>query len=257
MNPQLIRVGIPSAIAGIAILAALSGCAPTSPQPTGGTATVDASPTTDASVGSPTPPPGQASGGTDGSGGGSGGSGGGSGGSGGGGGSGGSSGGGGSQWPSPENCINYEPSTAQIAPNNYGGYSVWAGGQELVRLYDNGDDNAQAKVLALVNRYRTVCFVGRGNDRLEFVFEYWKNPSGNNSPIPGSEDDCSTYDRTRLQVDDTGDGWRVKNDDNVLQLFATQHEAENGRIVLAKYDRICRIHTESFDEEDRAQITYA
>ena len=80
------------------------------------------------------------------------------------------------------------------------------------------------KLLALAKRYRQVCFIGRGNyrdDKEAYIFEYWRNPSGINSPIPDSEDDCSSYDRNNLQVNDMGGGygWRVKDDDHVLQIF--------------------------------------
>lgn len=254
MSKHLIRAAIPSVIAGAVILAAATGCGQESPQPPSETTSITTSPSIDASGEPSTTPAGQ----PDGGGSGGGGSGGGSGGSGGaGGGTGGSGGSGGSGGGASENCITYEPATAEVSPNNAGGYSLWASGQELIRFYQDGDSNASAKVLALAKRYRTVCFVGRGNDRLEFVFEYWKNPSGSNSPIPDSEDDCTSYDRNNLQVDDTGYGWRVKNDDNVLQLFATQSDANNGRTVLAMYDRICRISTESPDGDDQAVITYA
>ena len=82
MNKHLIRAGIPFAIAGAAILAALSGCAQDTPQGTGGTPPVSVSPTIDPSVGTPAggPAPADGADGADGSDGG--GSGGGSGGSG-------------------------------------------------------------------------------------------------------------------------------------------------------------------------------
>ena len=122
-------------------------------------------------------------------------------------------------------------------------------------------ENVGQKLLALAKRYRQVCFIGRGNyrdDKEAYIFEYWRNPSGINSPIPDSEDDCSSYDRNNLQVNDMGSGygWRVKDDDHVLQIFDTDVDAKNGKIVLAKYNQICEVDSETPDGTP-ADITYA
>ena len=164
------------------------------------------------------------------------------------------------QWPSPLDCISYEP-TALTKVYAAGVWSIKQGSNEIARGYGGPTDSTGDKLLALAKRYRQVCFIGRGNFRDEkeaYIFEYWRNPSGINSPIPDSEDDCSSYDRNNLQVNDMGSGygWRVKDDDHVLQIFDTQADAINGRIVLAKYNQICYVQSETMDGVS-ASITYS
>jgi hypothetical protein len=164
------------------------------------------------------------------------------------------------QWPSPLDCISYEP-TALNKVYAAGVWSIKQGSNEIARGYGGPTDNTGDKLLALAKRYRQVCFIGRGNFRDEkeaYIFEYWRNPSGINSPIPDSEDDCSSYDRNNLQVNDMGggEGWRVKDDDHVLQIFDNEADARNGRIVLAKYNQICYVQSETMDGVS-ASITYA
>ncbi len=173
---------------------------------------------------------------------------------------GGNNGGGGGDWPSPEDCVNYNPGNATLATGNGGDWSVSAGGQQLISGYGGGSDDAGETALALVKHFRTVCYVGRGNDRddlEDYTLEYWKNPTGTNSPLLYDEDDCSGYNPGNLQVDDTGEtGWRVKDHDHPLQHFTSQNQANNGRIVLRKYDRICQIRTQSNDDDTLSVISY-
>ena len=164
------------------------------------------------------------------------------------------------QWPSPLDCISYEP-TALTTVYAAGVWAVKQNQNEIVRVYGGPSENSGQKLLALAKRYRQVCFIGRANyrdDKEAYIFEYWRNPSGINSPIPDSEDDCSSYDRNNLQVNDMGSGygWRVKDDDHVLQIFDTDVDAKNGKIVLAKYNQICEVDSETPDGT-AADITYA
>jgi hypothetical protein len=163
------------------------------------------------------------------------------------------------QWPSPLDCISYNPNAITV---NYAA-GVWAvkeSQNEIVRVYAGPSDNSGQKALALAKRYKQVCFIGRGNyrdDKDAYIFEYWRNPSGINTTIPDSEDDCSGYNRNNLDVNDMGggDGWRVKDHDHVLQIFDHEADAKNGKIVLAKYNQICYIHSENGDVP--ADITYS
>ena len=148
-------------------------------------------------------------------------------------------------------CISYEP-TALTTVYAAGVWAVKQNQNEIVRVYGGPSENAGQKLLALAKRYRQVCFIGRANYRDEkeaYIFEYWRNPSAINSPIPDSEDDCSSYDRNNLQVNDmgSGHGWRVKDDDHVLQMFDNEADAKNGKIVLAKYNQICDVDSETPD----------
>jgi len=50
-----------------------------------------------------------------------------------------------------------------------------------------------------------------------------------------------------------GDGWRVKDHDHVLHLFDNGKDAQNGKLVISKYSKVC-----SFGDGDNDQdvITY-
>jgi hypothetical protein len=164
------------------------------------------------------------------------------------------------QWPSPLDCISYNPN-ALTKVYAAGVHAIKQGQTELIRVYGGPSDTVGDKALALAKRYTQVCFIGRNNymdEKEAYIFEYWRNPSGNNSPIPDSEDDCSNYDKNNLQVNDMGGGygWRVKDDDHVLQIFETEVDAKNGKIVLAKYNQICYVQSETPDGVS-ASITYS
>ena len=172
---------------------------------------------------------------------------------------GGGSGGGGGGWPSPEDCISYDPNTVTA---NYaaGVWSIRAATTELVRVFGGPDDPDGQHALNLAKRYTKVCFIGRGNgrdDATAYVFEYWRDPSGISAPLPDPDDVCSSYDPTNLVHDSMGaSGWRVRDDDHVLQIFDTEQDAIGGKLVLGKYNRICTVASET-PEGDPADITYA
>lgn len=52
----------------------------------------------------------------------------------------------------------------------------------------------------------------------------------------------------------SGHGWRVKDHDHVLHVFNNESDARNGRLVLARYGRICLIGT---GDHDPGQVSYS
>jgi len=229
------------------VLAAGAGCAAKADNPGGtGAPPVDepqATPTTPAATG--TTPPGRPA-------------------DGGGAGTGGGSGGGGttkppaSSWPSPADCVSYSPAAVTVN-YNAGYYTVYDGATVVLRVPGQSGDTVGQKALALAQRYRRHCYVGRTNNRAEhnsFVFDYWRDPSGMTPAIPGQDEDCSPYDRGNLTVEDMGggDGWRVKDHDHVLQLFDNGTDARNGKLVLSKYQQICFFGDSDSDDPD--QVSY-
>ena len=64
--------------------------------------------------------------------------------------------------------------------------------------------------------------------------------------------DDAEFDHTSLC-----DGWRVRDDDHILQIFDTEQDAVNGKLVLGKYDRICYVDSMTPGDEYPANITYA
>jgi hypothetical protein len=172
------------------------------------------------------------------------------------GGSGGSGGGGGNQttkppsgggWPSPEDCISYNPANLTVNFDPNGIYNLLSGSTLVLRVYGEQGDNTGDKVLALAKRYRKHCYIGRSNTRVEergnYIFDYWRDSSGQKPTIPDQEEDCSSYDPTNLRADDMGSGygWRVRDDDHVLHVFDNESDAKKGKQVLAKYHQICFI----------------
>ena len=146
-------------------------------------------------------------------------------------------------WPTPENCVTYNPANVTKV-YEAGVHMIRDGGKEVLRLTGGPADIVGQQGLALAKRYKKVCFLGRGNTREEsnqYVFEYWRDSSGNNVSIP--DENCGDYDKGNLTVENMGggDGWRVLDHNNPLQLFNNESDARNGKLVLAKYSKICRI----------------
>ena len=151
----------------------------------------------------------------------------------------------GGDWPSPADCVSYDPA-ALSTHYEAGIWTVTDGSVEAARVQGGPSDNTGQKALALAQHYRRHCFLGRGrmyDDTDNSVFDYWRDPSGQNPAIPDQADDCSPYDRTNLTVEDMGgtEGWRVKDHDHVLHVFFTEQDARAGQQVLSKYGQACFI----------------
>ena len=149
-------------------------------------------------------------------------------------------------WPSPEDCVSYDPANAK---RNYDGeaWTVSDGSVEVLRVVQpNAADSTGLKLALLASQYKRHCYIGRGRmyeDTNNQVFDYWRDPSGKTEFMPDQDKDCSAYDRTSLTVEDMGgnEGWRVKDHDHVLQLLFTEQDARAGQLVLSKYAKICLI----------------
>jgi hypothetical protein len=152
----------------------------------------------------------------------------------------------GNGWPSPEDCVAYDPGRLTVQFDN-GIYTVGDGTTVVARVHGQDGDGVGDKVLALAQRYRKHCYIGRSNTRVEergsYIFDYWRGSSGQTPPIPGQDEDCSSYDRGNLTVDDMGNGygWRVKDHDHVLHLFDNESDARDGALVLARTNQLCFI----------------
>jgi hypothetical protein len=158
-------------------------------------------------------------------------------------------------WPVPEDCVSYDPGAVTV---NYeaGVYQVEQGTKVVARASGSfAGEDVGPEALALAQNYSKHCYIGRTNNRAnpnDFIFDYWRDPSGRNVTIPGEDNNCSPYNRNNLTVEDmgNGDGWRVKDHDHVLALFDNGDDARNGKLVLSKYNQICNIG----DSDDNAQI---
>jgi hypothetical protein len=152
----------------------------------------------------------------------------------------------GNGWPQPEDCVRYNAANLTVQYDN-GTYTVSDGGTVVTRVYGQEGDNVGDKALALAQRYRKHCYLGRDNtrpeDRGHYIFDYWRGSSGLTPEIADQYDDCSSYNRHNLTVEDMGGGygWRVKDHDHVLHLFDNESDARNGKLVLARYGHACSI----------------
>jgi hypothetical protein len=236
------RLPLATTVAIICVLAGASGCggssAPNTPAPSASSASPE--PTSSATgVGGPAADP-QPTGNSGGGGG----------------------GGGGSQssdWPSPEDCIAYNPNNL-TKRYEAGIWTVNDGGIQVMRLHGGPTDNVGDKGLALAKRFKSHCFIGRNNHRTEkysYIFDYWRNSSGINTTIADQEEDCSPYNRGNISVDAMGDdAWRVKDHDHVLHAFDTKTDANNGKLVLAKYNQICFLGVDDDDPQGQELVNY-
>lgn len=146
-------------------------------------------------------------------------------------------------WPTPEDCISYNPGNVTVF-YEAGLHIVRDGTKELMRFSGDPGDIVGKQGLALAKRYKKLCYLGKRNNREdnnEYIFEYWRDASGNNASIP--DENCSNYNNNNLTVENmgSGHGWRVKDHDNPLQHFDNESDARNGQLVIGKYRKICRI----------------
>jgi hypothetical protein len=175
-------------------------------------------------------------------------------------GSGGGSGGQASDWPTPEDCIAYNPNNL-TKKYEAGIWTINDGNTQVMRLHGGPGDNTGDKGLALARRFKSHCFIGRNNQREEkysYIFDYWRNSSGINTTIPDQDEDCSPYNRANISVDEMGDNaYRVKDHDHVLHGFDTKSDAEKGKLVLAKYNQICFIgNSDDSDTQGQELVNY-
>ncbi|GHJ47796.1 hypothetical protein Cs7R123_51380 [Catellatospora sp. TT07R-123] len=162
------------------------------------------------------------------------------------------------QWPTPADCVFYDPARLRVG-YEAGVYTVADGATPVLRLHGGPGAASGGQGLALAQRYRRHCYVGRGNAREDgdtFVFDYWLDPSGRAAVIEGEQDNCSAYEPGHLIVEDMGhgDGWRVKDHDHILHVFDTEADARAGSRVLANYHRICFLG--GYDGEAQEVVTY-
>ncbi|MBV1856601.1 hypothetical protein [Catellatospora tritici] len=162
------------------------------------------------------------------------------------------------RWPSPADCVSYDPARLQLRYED-GAYVVADGQTQVLRLHGDPGEPTGRQGSSLAQRYRRHCYIGRGNsreDRDTFVFDYWRDPSGQRPAIEGEQDNCSEYEPGHLVAEDMGhgDGWRVKDHDHILQVFDTEADARAGSLVLAHYRRICFLG--GYDSQAQEVVTY-
>jgi hypothetical protein len=164
-------------------------------------------------------------------------------------------------WPTPEDCVSYNPTSVTLTGDATSGtFTISDGSTVVMRLHGQSDVVGQ-QGLALAQRYRKHCYIGRQNTRDlpgDYIFDYWRNPSGQTPSIPNQSDVCSPYHNHNLTVEDMGggEGWRVKDHDHVLHVFDNESDARNGNLVLVKYGQICSIGNVDDTDKDLGSVTF-
>ena len=136
-----------------------------------------------------------------------------------------------------------------------GVYTVKDGSKLVVRVYGSQGDEVGDKALALAQRYRKHCYLGRDNgreDEASYVFDYWRDASGLKPTIPGQEDDCSVLRPHRPDRRRHGQRPRVAGPRERPRAAHLRQRVRRpaGKLVLAKYGQICFIGDSGDDEQD-------
>ena len=150
---------------------------------------------------------------------------------------------------SREDCSGYDPSTIQIiADSGRDGLPAFAlvapfgsGVFEFIATFATSDDGQRA--LAMAQRYRQDCFIGRGNrraDRDAYVTPYWQTSSGRQTTIDG--EDCDVYNPASLSIANRGsEGWAVAGGTAVFGLLDTEADAGRLLAVMRRFANQCFI----------------
>jgi len=136
-------------------------------------------------------------------------------------------------------CDPYSTATLSVIPTeDY--WTLWDGVQFLEIMATQAD---AANALALAQRYRTNCSIGRDNARANreaYITQYWKDTTGAATTI--SPEDCTPYATANLQVVDLGaTGWAVSDGTRQLLLLDNQADANGALGVLKQYSSQCFI----------------
>jgi hypothetical protein len=143
-------------------------------------------------------------------------------------------------WPSPADCIPYNPSDVMVSYNS--GAAVWqviSDGDALLAYQNQADANDGA---ALAQRYTQQCFIGRSNtcsNRYQCIMDYWLGPSGMSTTL--AVQDCIPYDRNNLAVTQSGSDWQLADPGSTIGLFSTQADANAAVMVLKHTNNICYV----------------
>jgi hypothetical protein len=166
-----------------------------------------------------------------------------------------------SDWPSPADCVSYDPTKLTVDGTGAGGTFIVSSGSTVVMRLHGQEDVVGQQALALAQRYTKHCYLGRNNTRSpqgDYIFDYWRDPTGQTPTIPDLDQVCSPYNNHNLTVEDMGDndGWRVKDHDHVLHVFDNGTDANNADIVFRKYTQACSIGEIQDSDNDLGAVTF-
>ena len=127
-------------------------------------------------------------------------------------------------------------------------FQVNEGTKIVARLHGGPGTNVGQQGLALAQRYARHCYLGRANTRTEdrgaYIFDYWRDPTGKSTDDPGrggcllglQQEQPHRREHGRLR---TAGGSRTTT--TCCTCSTTGSDANNGKLVIAKYSHICAI----------------
>jgi len=139
-----------------------------------------------------------------------------------------------------DDCVNYDPAPLKITSDRSAGWVLTDGSNNLLTL-DNESDAQQA--LALARRYKSHCFLGRGNtrpNRSDYIIEYWEAPT--RAPTVIDAEDCVRYAAGALRIAESGAQGFVLTDGRSRLLAAdSQKDAQKAWDIAQKHSMLCFI----------------
>jgi hypothetical protein len=140
-------------------------------------------------------------------------------------------------------CSTYFPTDLQLI-ESASGFTIAApsgAGLELLQTFATEADGLDG--MAVFQRYRNYCHVGRNNtrsSRLAYVVGYWLNQFGLTTTV--SRDDCEPYDRATVAIASKGSsGWSVTASGRELLLLDSAADATTMAEMIKTYSNQCYI----------------
>lgn len=135
--------------------------------------------------------------------------------------------------PQHRDCQVYNPETLTIQHLDTGVWRLQDGGHWIVAF---GSEAEGKNALALAQRFRELCYIGRMNGRPpdqrgDYIVTYWQGDSGKRTAI--DPEYCQLYDPAKLRIAyKSGAGWIVTDEGFTLTL--SSEEDATAALALAK-----------------------
>jgi hypothetical protein len=140
-----------------------------------------------------------------------------------------------------EDCLSYNPESLRIDDaGERGWYLLGDKGRQMLLLDDKDDAYA---ALALAQRHKEHCFIGRDNtrpNRLEYIVDYWQGDSGKETTI--RNEDCLPYYTDALRIVDEGKtGWLLTDGRSRMLVLDDEQDAWATLALAKKHTYHCFI----------------
>ncbi len=162
-------------------------------------------------------------------------------------------------WPSPPDCIAYDPLTVAIVtqfavfPETPTYHIKW--GSTVILSFKRLVDAQEG--LKVVKSYKEHCFIGRGNSRPNpesYTLHYWKSPVADSPAIDNP--DCFAHTSAGLLIEDLGaTGWRLRHGNSLIAVFDTKADAQDAVLVFKHFNRHCYLGR-GYTGSDRLKYIY-